>query len=137
MRQVLARHAEQVRRAEVPGRDAHGARRRAPPLALHRLGVHDPAARAPLQPRQALVLVHVEPEVAHDGAIVGEPLTPCRLVLGDEERHPAQGELLRRGEELHVVRVLRDRARHGAAVEHARASPFPEPSLTRGLVYAP
>ncbi len=40
------------------------------------------------------------------------------------------------GEEL--ARVEREaRERVDAAVEHARASPFPEPSLTRGLVYAP
>jgi hypothetical protein len=53
VRQRLARHAEQVGRAEVPGRHAHGTRRRAQPLAFHRLGVHDPSALAPLERSRA------------------------------------------------------------------------------------
>jgi hypothetical protein len=72
-----------------------------------------------LDRRHALVLPHVEGEVARDRAVVGERVATRRLLPRHDEGHTAQRELLGGGEEAHVVGILRDRADDGASIEHA------------------
>jgi hypothetical protein len=131
VRQLLARHAQPARRAEVARGDHH---RAGPPAAL------GPARRArpDREPRAVrlravraldadhlLVLPHVQPEVRRDGPVVRQRVAPRRLLRRHRERHAADRDPLGRGEEGHVGRVRGHAAHQAPAVEHDRAEPCP------------
>src|SRR5688500_6628051 len=122
VRLVLTRHVEPVRRAPVARGDDHRTRLgRTLGSATH--GAHGERAGPTVDAHHGLVLPNGNREMADDGAIVGERVTPRRLVPRRHERDPAQRELLGRGEEGRVRGVMRDRADDTLGIEHERGQP--------------
>jgi hypothetical protein len=71
-----------------------------------------------------LVLPHFNPEVLHSPPVIFQRLGPRRLAAGDGHRQRANLHALRRREEVHVHRIVKQRIAQAAFVNHQRAQPF-------------
>ena len=122
VRQVLARHAEQVRQAVVAHRQHHGTGVPHPFHPEAAAGRHgEPALIAVavgLDRRHLLAQGHLQLEHVGDLAVVPQSFGPGRLLVGRRQGHSAHLEQLRGGEEHHIDGKAGDRIDQRALFEH-------------------
>ena len=118
MRQILTRHSEIIRRAEVAGRDYDSLRSRRTPLAIALSRMHQKPVARPIDGRHPLVLTHGDLEMKDNRSIVRQRIAARWLLGCDDERNAAKRELFRGREKTHICWIVRNRAHHDLRLDH-------------------